>query len=291
MKLLKELAFAYLTEETPVKRFGILLKVETLLNAYDFKSRSKFLKDFKLSYFASVNSSQKIEKGKKENYDTLILYLSAGKNAGKDLCTFASTGCRLACLVESGHALLEKRAGKAKIAIARMIKSWVAIYRKDICDLLLMHEIKLAKKNAEKNGRKFSVRLNGTSDIEFYDVINSFPGIQFYDYTKNPNRIDLPNYHLTFSYSNQAKARFDHYKQAIQRGQSIAFPVVASDYENALALADCYDMDKTDLRFLDKAGKYGILKAKLTDNLADGVKQGFILTLSELKKVINKIER
>ena len=290
MKTLRELAFQYLTEEQPVKRFGILLQVETLLNEYNFKSRAKFLKDFKLSYFASVNSSQKIEKGKKENYDTLILYLSAGKNAGKDLCSYASTGCRLACLVESGHALLEKRAGKAKIAIARMIKSWVAIYRKDICDLLLMHEIKLAKKNASKNGRKFSVRLNGTSDIEFYNVINSFPHIQFYDYTKDPNRIDLPNYHLTFSYSNQAKARFDHYKQAIQRGQSIAFPVIASDYDSALSLQDCYDMDKTDLRFLDKHGKYGILKAKLTDNLADGVKQGFILTLSELNKVINKIE-
>ena len=51
------------------------------------------------------------------------------------------------------------------------------------------------------------------------------------------------------------------------------------------------DMDKTDLRFLDKSGKYGILKAKITGNLADGVKQGFILTLPELKKVINKIER
>ena len=290
MKQLKELAFAYLTEETPVKRFGILLKVETLLNQYDFKSRAKFLKDFKLSYFASVNSSQKIEKGKKENYDTLILYLSAGKNAGKDLCKFASTGCRLACLVESGHALLEKRAGKVKISIARMIKSWVAIYRKDICDSVLIHEIKLAKKNADKNGRKFSVRLNGTSDIEFYDVINIFPDIQFYDYTKDPDRIEVPNYHLTFSYSNQAKSRFDHYKQALNRDQSIAFPVVSTDFDQALSLPDCYDMDKTDLRFLDKHGKYGILKAKLTDNLADGVKQGFILTLSELKKVINKIE-
>jgi hypothetical protein len=289
-QLLKDLAFQYLTEELPVKRFGILLKVENLLKDYNYKSRSRFLKDFQLSYFASVNSSQKIEKGKKENYDTLILYLSAGKNAGKDLCTFASTGCRLACLVESGHALLEKRAGKAKIAIARMIKSWVAIYRKDICDALLCHEIKLAKKNAEKNGRKFSVRLNGTSDIEFYDVINTFPDIQFYDYTKDPDRIELPNYHLTFSYSNQAKSRFDHYKQALSRDQSIAFPVVSTDFDQACELSDCYNMDETDLRFLDKTGKYGILKAKLTDNLTEGVKQGFILTLSELKKVINKIE-
>ena len=158
------------------------------------------------------------------------MYLSAGKNAGKDLCKFASTGCRLACLVESGHALLEKRSKKTKIAIARLIKSWIAIYRKDICDNVLIHEIKLAKKNADKNKRKFSVRLNGTSDIEFYNVINSFPDIQFYDYTKDSNRIELPNYHLTFSYSNQAKVRLDHYKKAVKKGQSIAFPIIGKDY-------------------------------------------------------------
>lgn len=288
--MLKELATRYLQEPEPVKQFGILLQVENILADYDFKSKSKFLKDFELSYFAGVNSSQKIEKGRKENFDTLVLYLSASKNAGKDLCSFASTGCRLACLVESGHRLLEKRAGKDKINISRIVKSWIAIYRKDLAESVLIEEIKLASKRAKKNKKKFAVRLNGTSDIDWSNIYNSFPDVQFYDYTKDPNRIDLPNYHLTFSFSNNAKSRLKHYRQALSRGQSIAFPVVSTDVDQALSLPDCYSMDETDLRFLDKAGKYGILKAKLTDDLQAGVNKGFILTIDKLKEIIEQIE-
>jgi hypothetical protein len=59
----------------------------------------------------------------------------------------------------------------------------------------------------------FSVRLNGTSDLSpelFVDpdtglnVLQLFPNVQFYDYTKVYKRIALmekyPNYDLTFSY-------------------------------------------------------------------------------------------
>ena len=287
---LKDLAESYLREIEPVKKFGILLKAESYLKDYTFTTKAKVLKDLQISYFASVNSSQKIEKGKKQNFDTLVLYLSASKNAGVDLCKFASTGCRLACLVASGHALIEKRSGKNKIDVSRIVKSWLAIYRKDIAETVLLAEIESAKKRAERKGRKFSVRLNGTSDIDFYNVINAFPDVQFYDYTKDPERVELPNYHLTFSYSQASKARINHYKQAIERGQSIAFPVIASEFEQACALPDCYSMDETDLRFLDNAGKYGILKAKVTENLKEGVKNKFLLSVKDLKKVIELIE-
>lgn len=287
---LKDLAESYLREIEPVKKFGILLKAESYLKDYTYTTKAKVLKDLQISYFASVNSSQKIEKGKKQNFDTLVLYLSASKNAGVDLCKFASTGCRLACLVASGHALIEKRSGKNKIDVSRIVKSWLAIYRKDIAETVLLAEITSAKKRAERKGRKFSVRLNGTSDIDFYNVINAFPDVQFYDYTKDPERVELANYHLTFSYSQASKARINHYKQAIQRGQSIAFPLITSEFEQACALPDCYSMDETDLRFLDNAGKYGILKAKVTENLKEGVKNKFLLSVNDLKQVIELIE-
>lgn len=287
---LKTLAENYLLAVMPADKFGILLKAEKILKEYTYTTRAKLLKGLQISYFASVNSSQKIEKGRKQNFDTLVLYLSASKNAGVDLCKFASTGCRLACLVESGHPLIEKRAGKNVIAVSRILKSWLAIYRKDIAETVLLAEIESARKRAERKGRKFSVRLNGTSDIDFYNVINAFPGVQFYDYTKDPDRVELANYHLTFSYSQANKARINHYKQAIARGQSIAFPVIASDFDQACSLPECYDMDDTDLRFLDNAGKYGILKAKVTENLKDGVKNKFLLSLNDLKQVIESIE-
>ncbi|HUV71588.1 MAG TPA: hypothetical protein VMW25_01130, partial [Clostridia bacterium] len=263
---------------------------ESLLQEYNYTSKAKLLKDLQVSYFASVNSSQKIEKGKKENFDTLVLYLSAGKNAGVEVCKFASTGCRLACLVASGHALIEERAGKNTIAVSRIVKTWLAVYRKDIAEAILIEEIASAKNRAEKGGKRFSVRLNGTSDLEVYNVINAFPEVQFYDYTKDPERFELPNYHLTFSYADTSKARLKHYKQALKRGQSIAFPIIASDFEAACALPDCYSMDTTDLRFLDNAGKYGILKAKVTSELQAGVKNKFILSASELREVIDILE-
>jgi len=287
---LKTLAENYLLAVMPADKFGILLKAEEILKEYTYTTKAKLLKGLQISYFANVNSSQKIEKGRKQNFDTLVLYLSASKNAGVDLCKFASTGCRLACLVASGHALIDRRSGKNKIDVSRIVKSWLSIYQKDIAETVLCAEIESAKKRAKRKGRKFSVRLNGTSDIDFYNVINAFPDVQFYDYTKDPERIELANYHLTFSYSQANQARINHYKQAIARGQSIAFPVIASDFEQACTLPDCYSMDETDLRFLDNAGKYGILKAKVTENLKDGVKNKFLLSLNDLKQVIESIE-
>ena len=287
---LKDLANAYLREIEPAKKFGILLKAEKILKEYNYTTKAKLLKDLQISYFASVNSSQKIVKGEKLNFDTLVLYLSASKNAGVDLCKFASTGCRLACLVASGHALLESRAGKNTIAISRIVKTWLTVYRRDIAESVLCAEIESAKKRAEKRGRKFAVRINGTSDLCFNDVINAFPNVQFYDYTKDPERVALPNYHLTFSYADLSKLRIKHYRQALKRGQSIAFPVIASDFEEACEMPDCYSMDNTDLRFLDNSGKYGILKAKVTNDLQAGVKNKFILSANELRKVIETIE-
>jgi len=290
LSAIKLLAQEYLVETLPAKKFGILLKVETYFNNLNYTTKGKLFKELGISYFASVDSSQKVLKGKKENFQTLILYLSAGKNAGKDVCSFASTGCRLACLVASGHALIELRAGKNVIALARMVKTWLTIYRKDIAIEVLKNEIELASARAKRKGHKFAVRLNGTSDLDFYEVYSAFPSVQFYDYTKDPNRVPLPNYHLTFSYSQANDARIKHYKQASARGQAIAFPVRSDEFEQACKLPDCFSMDTTDLRFLDKEGKYGILKAKQTENLAEGIKENFILSLAELKQIIAQIE-
>jgi hypothetical protein len=79
--------------------------------------------------------------------------------------------------------------------------------------LNIVKDIEKGIKQAEKAGLTLLIRLNGTSDIKwenvFFDYDNKktnifdlFPNIQFYDYTKIANRIDLPkNYDLTFSYS------------------------------------------------------------------------------------------
>jgi hypothetical protein len=77
--------------------------------------------------------------------------------------------------------------------------------------LQLAEDISKLIRKAYKQGLQPLVRLNGTSDIrwESIEVANTgknifemFPDVQFYDYTKDVNRKDLPaNYDLTFSYS------------------------------------------------------------------------------------------
>jgi hypothetical protein len=284
--LLKSLAKQFLQ----YKDEKTLARIKSVLSCLEFTTLNKTLKEIGVSYFCGLNSSQKIEKGKKENYDTLVLYLSASRNAGVDVCRFATAGCRLACLVASGHALIEARSKGNTILISRLIKTWVCVYRPDIAEELICSEIIKAKTKASKAKHKFAVRLNGTSDLDFSNIYSGFPTVQFYDYTKDPNRKSRKNYHVTFSYSNASFMRIVHYKQATSKGQKIAFPVIACDFEAALKLPDCFSMDSTDLRFLDKAGNYGLLKAKQTLGNADGEKEGFLLNLEQLKNVINQIE-
>ena len=272
---MKQLALDYLLETQPVKHMGIIMQVESIMQELTFKSYNSMLKNLGISYFAGVDSSSKIVKGNKLDYNTLILYLSASKNAGKDVCRFASTGCRLACLVASGRALMSMRSEEKSIQTSRLVKTWLVVFRRDIALKMLRHQIE-AGNNKYKN---FCVRLNGTSDLDFTDLMSEYPDVQFYDYTKDPTRLQADNYHITFSYSEASASRLRHYKQAIQRGQSIAIPVRADDYSQALELPNCFDMDKSDLRFLDKIGKYGILKAKVTEGMQDGMKNGFILSL------------
>ena len=76
----------------------------------------------------------------------------------------------------------------------------------------LVNEIAALEKRAAAKGLKAAVRLNGTSDLPYErykvpgtdkNIMQLFPDVQFYDYTKLENRIvgqTLPaNYHLTFS--------------------------------------------------------------------------------------------
>jgi len=76
----------------------------------------------------------------------------------------------------------------------------------------MIFEINAAKRKAAKLGYTLSVRLNNTSDInpvEFHlngkNILEIFPDVMFYDYTKVDNRVELmkqyKNYDVTYSFS------------------------------------------------------------------------------------------
>jgi len=68
---IKALALAYLLEPMPAKKFGILLKAEKYFEALTYTTKGKLFKDLGISYFASVDSSQKVERVKRKTFKRL----------------------------------------------------------------------------------------------------------------------------------------------------------------------------------------------------------------------------
>jgi hypothetical protein len=128
---------------------------------------------------------------------------------------------------------------------------------------------------ANKLGLIPLIRLNGTSDIKwenisfdyqgkhYNNIMELFPDLQFYDYTKIINRDNLPaNYDLTFSYS--GKSEFIKYvNQAINKGMRMA--VVFKDKKNIpneFMGLNVINGDNSDIRHLDNKGVIVALYAK-----------------------------
>lgn len=185
-----------------------------------FSSRAAAYKALGFSYLGAIASSSKIQKTTKVmDILTYILYLSPADLAGQvfghkwNLCPFASAECRMACLADSGRSKMDS---KAVITWARLKKSALWFYNRELFMWLLIEELKAAQKKAAKEEKEFAVRLNGTSDIligQFQyggkNILELFSDVQFYDYTKQPKQLAnaqvYDNYHVTFSYTGHAK--------------------------------------------------------------------------------------
>lgn len=179
----------------------------------EFTTISNAKKQTGLSYLGSINSSAKIEKSKKvSNVNTYVIYLAPANQSGYNVCPYATKECKLGCLATSGRARLEKNKEVKTIQNARINKTKLFFEHTDFFMQWLIAEIEAEKNKSLKKGIPFSVRLNGTSDIqwEHYKVGNKnifelFPEVQFYDYTKNYRRMFTTslykNYHLTYSYN------------------------------------------------------------------------------------------
>jgi uncharacterized protein YehS (DUF1456 family) len=276
---IKSLAFTFLSTESKELKKAVLADVKSYLEGLKFKSCAKLKRELGLSYFLGLNSSSKIEKGLKENIDTLVLYLSASDNAGFEICPYKTVECALACLVESGRAAMESKQGN--IHISRLVKTWLVKFRKDLALELIQADIN----RAVKKGRKFAVRLNGTSDLNWKWIINRFPAVQFYDYTKGLNRVLKAehNEHITFSFSG-----YNHSDcfQAVRMKANIAIPVTKEDFEAALKLPNTFNGDTTDLRYKDEQkGQLCLLKVK-GNNVK---KSAFIMNFEEVEKMSQEI--
>lgn len=179
-----------------------------------YKNKSQAKKDTGLSYLGMVNNSSKHEKAYTYNEMVYTLYLAPAKSSGYEVCPMRTEECTLLCLNESGRNKMDTK--KNTINNSRIKKTRLFFENREYFMRWMIDEINEAKEKADQMGYHFSVRLNNTSDISpesFYvdvdgkkmNVLQLFPDVMFYDYSKVPNRLDLTkkynNYDLTFSYS------------------------------------------------------------------------------------------
>jgi hypothetical protein len=231
----------------------------------NFKNRAYAKRQTGLSYIGSINSSAKLIKNKKvSNNYTYVIYLAPAELSGYNVCPFSTPECRGGCLHTSGRVKVETFANMNTIQKARIKKTQLFFEHREFFMQWIIAEMTAYKKKAENDGYAFSARLNGTSDIRWEDIqidgktlFEIFPDVQFYDYTKHPNRMLalLPdNYHLTFSYTGRNEPVS---KRILKNGKNVA---VIFNVKKGQPLPaewngfEVIDGDLTDYRPLDGEG-------------------------------------
>mgnify|MGYP003652735395 CR=1 FL=1 len=235
----------------------------------------------------NIDANAKTVKGQKQGYMTAILYLSPANSSGVNLCPMAKqAGCIAGCLNTAGHGGISKGSATFEtvsgdylpantVQRARIARSELFNTDQPGFMALLVKEITAFIKKAERKGLIPVIRLNGTSDILWEtipvngadSIMELFPEIQFYDYTKVYKRLVRPlpaNYHLALSYSEASQK----YSLAVRtmaqfKGDDVNLVVVfRKELPDVFAGRKVINGDESDLRFLDEQGVVVGLKAK-----------------------------
>ena len=204
----------------------------------------------KSSKLLNIDNNAKTVKGQKKGYKTAILYLAPSTQSGFQVCPMASEGCKKACLYTAGHGAF------SNVQQGRINKTrWFMQDRQSFLTQL-KKEISNHIKNCDKKGYIPCVRLNGTSDIswENYDIIQAFPNVQFYDYTKIYKRAlryvngYLPsNYHITYSLNEDNKKEAFEILKLRGNISAVFRKYLPKTYQGYTVI----NADDTDLRFTD----------------------------------------
>ena len=217
-----------------------------------------------------VGTNAKTIKGDGDEYLTAILYMTPYKVMvdGKlfNSCSMAAmASCIEGCLYTAGRGAFNN------VQTARQRKAeWFYRDRDSFMAQLVIDVAKFAN-YCRKRDIQPCIRLNGTTDIRWElilidgkNIFERFPDVQWYDYTKIPNRkvSHLANYHLTWSYS-AANPKYEQYfDDVIRNGMSVAVVFRKPYQSKSWRGYKVVDGDKDDLRFLDPKQSIVALYAK-----------------------------
>jgi hypothetical protein len=245
---------------------------------------------YKSKNLLTFNNAKTI-KSLKYGMHTYIMYLAPfTQNAtGKNVCSHASEGCVEACLFGSGFGGMYNT-----VEVGRINKTnYFLAERQNFLNQLVDEITRLSKKHAKKK-ESLCIRLNGTSDLAWEkfkvkdgkSLMELFPDVQFYDYTKNYLRFDrvLPtNYHLTFS---RSEKNDENVEDLLSKGHNVA--VVFDELPETYKGYKVINGDESDLRFTDEKNVIvGLKYKKLTGKGADNKKafeSGFALKKENLEE-------
>ena len=205
-----------------------------------------------MSLLSPGNSNAKTKK----NYrPTKILYLHPSVVDDKDMCPYASKGCRASCLNTAGRGAMitvqEARLRRTEFYVRNRLDFYNQLHK----------EINSFAKHYGKRGKDVVMRLNGTSDQPLVETLivaqmREIPSnVIFYDYTKNHKKAGTRiqpsghRYTVAFSYSEKEGSETQA-KNVLSNGGIVAvvfdklpdtywgYPVIDGDERDDLML-DC----------------------------------------------------
>ena len=234
-----------------------------------------------------VGTNAKTIKGDGSEYLTGIVYMTPYKvmvdNKWYNSCSMAVlAGCIEGCLNTAGRGAMNC------VQAARQRKAEWFYRDRDGFMRQLITDLKRFVAYCKKRGIQPVIRLNGTTDIRWelitidgQTVFELFPEISYYDYTKiaNRNTDHIPNYHLTWSYSNASPKYAAMMQTALDRGMNVATVFrKAFDYANTWAGLPVINGDADDLRILDPKG--GHIVALYAKGKAKKDTSGFVVDVA-----------
>lgn len=227
-------------------------------------SYSQWLKKLGISYLGNSTASKKEKLSLKKGCRTYMLYLAPYNMSGYQVCPNGKY-CKDLCLNGSGQNKADELARGvygSKINQARIKRTKLFFEDRELFMFLLIHELCVTKLKAFKENNKFAVRLNGTSDLspvifryENKCILDIFKDVQFYDYTKVANRLELSlnkkNYDLTLSYNGY---NWDDCEKFLNNGGKVAV-VFEKNMPKKFHGFIVNDANNYDMRFMDNKGE------------------------------------
>ncbi len=224
---------------------AVISMVQASLNprSYEFYTVSK--SGHKRSILSRSVKWAKVEGLK--NVGVTGLYLAPSTHIqGLNTCPFAGT-CQEGCIAFTGHLGMFHRATIENRTLA--LYHYTERYLID-----MLRQLYMAAFKASIDDKQLYIRLNGTSDLPFYKVLNmdaivsDFNGLAgFYDYTKFPIvKNPWSSYHLTYSYSETTKKihpSFDRVAIVVSRVDKLC---LLNDYPNIFGDGDLHDVRPLD---------------------------------------------